>query len=531
MATQIYELDWDDTPAGKFRLSKPEIVAYVRHFGQDTNELHEFLTRFDFEEWVCMELFVDYIYGKSTKSGEVGSDAVQYLNIVSGTFFTEEAELALHNYIGYNNNRFEYNYDGSPPFATFPDCPLWVIQITSQEKQASSAIFFMPAIWWKEANMTSESYADSHFTVNSQWNQWYNDPFGKNQHQNRYWRNRIGSYSPNFIARESGSTILFNNYKIHFDAFRNRLLIQESQLEAMSYYNLSDFKTEHKTQNFLKDSANGFIESSADGYRFYTETKLLVTDADFNVISESASKVVNVYEDDFWKVVLDNKGVLMTKKESGDEKRFKYSELKLTTSAFSNNPDSLTIYVNANRSVIFFEKQLSIVDTSFTVTNLNLDSLFKKEIAPYYYDNGQKRQLVALSAERQLLLTNNGVFELGSDEKPKLINQKLKEITGEVLFYSAVKDDALNGIWFVAGIDRLVFTDVNFEKGYVFNFTEQDLTDKYFNDYRWSELLLDRDGNLWYSLFGPELKKIARKELESKVKTAVAYAPKQHKTH
>jgi hypothetical protein len=292
----------------------------------------------------------------------------------------------------------------------------------------------------------------------------------------------------------------------------------------MSYYNLSDFKTEHKTQNFLKDSANGFIESSADGYRFYTETKLLVTDADFNVISESASKVVNCYEDDLWKVVLDNKGVLMTKKESGDEKRFKYSELKLTTSAFSNNPDSLTIYVNANRSVIFFEKQLSIVDTSFTVTNLNLDSLFKKEIAPYYYDNGQKRQLVALSAERQLLLTHNGVFELGSDEKPKLINQKLKEITGEVLFYSAIKDDALNGIWFVAGIDRLVFTDVNFEKGYVFNFTEQDISDEYINSYRWSQLFWDQDGDLWYSLFGQTLKKIARKELESKLKTAIAFA-------
>ncbi|THF50413.1 hypothetical protein E6C50_09290 [Flavobacterium supellecticarium] len=525
MATQIYELGWNDTPAGKFRLSTPEIVDYVRHFGQDTKELHEFLTRFDFEEWVCMELFVDYVYGRVDKSGEVGSDAVQYLSIVSGTFFTEEAELALHNYVGFNKNKFEYNYTGSPPFAPFPDCPLWIIQITSQKKQASSAIFFMPAIWWKDANMTSESYADSHFTVDWRGNKWYNGSFDKNQDRCTYWRNRIGSYAPNFIARESGAIIPFVYRDIHLDTFRNRVFIPDSRSEEMRYYDLSDFKTEHKTQNFLKNSELGFIESSAEGYRFYTDTKLLITDADFNMISESASKIVNSYEDDFWKVVLDNKGVWMTKKESAEEKRFKYSELKLTTSIYSNNPNSLTIYVNANRSVIFFGTQnlLSIVDTTFTVTNMSLDRLFKKEIAPYYYNNRQVRKFFALSAERQLLLTDTGVFELGSDEKPKLISQKLKEITGEVLFYSAVKDDALNGIWFVAGMDRLVFTDVNFEKGYVFNFTEQDLSDEHVNSYRWSQLFWDQDGDLWYSLFGQTLKKIARKELESKLKTAIAF--------
>lgn len=525
MATQIFDVQWNDTPAGKPILSKPEIVDYARHFGQDTKELHEFLTRFDFDEWVCMELFVDYVYGRVDKSGRVGSDAVEYLNIVSGTFFTDEAELALHNYVGFNNNRFEYNYEGSPPFAPFPDCPLWIIQVTSQEKYESSAIFFMPAIWWKDARMTSESYAYSHFTVNSRWNKWYSEPFGKNQHQNMYWRNRIGSYSPNFIARENGSTIPFNSYNIHFDTFRNRVLIQESRAEDLRYYDLSDFKTEHTTQNFLKDSENGFIESSADGYRFYTEKKLSITDANFNVISESTSKIVNIFEDDFWKVVLDNKGVLMTKKESGDEKRFKYSELKLTTSAYSNNPDSLKIYVNANRSVIFYgnRNQLSIVDVSFNVANMNLERLFKKEIAPHYYGNYQTKALVMLSAERQLLLTENGVFELGKDEKPKIINEKLKEITGEALFYNAVKDEALNGIWFIAGMDRLIFTDENFEKGYVFNFTEQDLSSEYLNMYRWCNLFFDQDGNLWYSLFGRTLNKIARKELESKLKTAIAF--------
>ncbi len=527
MATQIFELQWNDAPASKPILSKTEIVDYARHFGQDTKELHEFLERFDFDDWICMELFVDYVYGRVDKNGEVGSDAVQYLNLVAGTFFTEENELALHNYVGYGKNKFEYSYDGSPPFAPFPECPLWILQVTDKQKQSSSAIFFTPAIWWKNARMTSESYADSHFGINARWNVWYNDPFGKNQHQNMYWRNRIGSYSPNFIARENGSSIDFGYKKIHVDSLRNRLFVHEFREDEMRYFDLSTPEIVHKTKNFLKKDSNGFIESSANGYRFFTEKKMWETDADFNVISESASKIVNRYQDDFWKVELDNKGVLLTKKASGDEKRFKYSELKLTSSAYSNNPDSLKIFVNDNNSVVFFGSNLSIIDISFKVENTNLQTVFKKEIAPYYFGNGQKEEVVKLSTERHLLLTEYGIFEIGKDEKPKNISEKLKQITGEVLFYNAIKDEALNGIWFVAGIDRLVFTDVDFTKGYVFNFTEQDLSSEELNSFRWSNLFFDNDGNLWYSLFQPMLHKISRNELESKLKTAIPYQSKQ----
>ncbi|RZJ70292.1 hypothetical protein [Flavobacterium sp.] len=522
MATQIFDVQWNDAPAGKPILSKAEIVAYCRHFGQDTQELHDFLTRFDFDEWICMELFVDYVYGKVDKSGEVGSDAVQYLNIVSGTFFSDEAELALKNYLGFDKKKFDYLYEDSPPFVTFPDCPLWIVQVTGKQKQQSSGIFFMPATFWKDARMTSESYADEYFGVKERYNKWYGEPFGKNHDQSQYWRNRIGHFSPNFIRRDNGLEIAFDYHNIHVDNFANRLFVHDSEKDEMAFYDLADASKKLAAPNFLKDSRNGFMQLSSDGYRFYSDTKLVTTDKDFNVISESASKIVNSFEDDFWKVIIDKKGVLMTKKQSGEEKRLKFSELKLTS--FSKDPDSVKIFANGNNSVIFFEYKAAIVDSSFNVTNLAFDSIFKKEIQPYFCGYYQKRETLSVSPDRHLFFGNEGVFEIGKDEKPKMFTEKLRAITGEGLFYNAIKDEALQGIWFLAGNDRLVFTDENFEKGYVFNFTQQDLSHEHYNSYRYSNIFFDKDQNLWYSLLGSTLHKITRSELESKLKTAISFS-------
>jgi hypothetical protein len=44
MATQTFNLQWDDIPAGKPILSKSEIITYCSHFGQATQNL-DFLTR------------------------------------------------------------------------------------------------------------------------------------------------------------------------------------------------------------------------------------------------------------------------------------------------------------------------------------------------------------------------------------------------------------------------------------------------------------------------------------------------------
>jgi hypothetical protein len=100
MATQTFNLQWDDIPAGKPILSKSEIITYCSHFGQATQELHDFLTRFDFDEWICMELFVDYVYGKTDKKGEVGSDAVQYLSLIATTFLVMRANWRFRNTLG-----------------------------------------------------------------------------------------------------------------------------------------------------------------------------------------------------------------------------------------------------------------------------------------------------------------------------------------------------------------------------------------------------------------------------------------------
>ncbi|MEL1245349.1 hypothetical protein AAEO56_13820 [Flavobacterium sp. DGU11] len=524
MGSQIFDVQWNDTPAGKPVLSKAEIIDYCRHFGQDTKELHEFLSRFDFDEWVCMELFVDYVYGKVDKSGEVGSDAIQYLNIVAGNFFTEEAELALKNYIGFDKKKFDYQYDRSPSFVTFPDCPLWIVQVTGKQKQSSSGIFFMPAIFWKDARMTDESYADEYFGIKDPYNKWYRESFGKNRDQSQYWRNRIGSYSPNFISREVGTGIAFDHHDVHVDSPKNRLMILNSRKDEMEYYDLSNPQTKLLAHNFLKECYNGFIENTDNGYRFYQEARIFETDKDFNAISDRAAKIANIFEDGFWKVIVDKKGILMTKKETGEEKRFKFSDLIM--SSYSNDPDSLSIFANWKHSVIFFGSNLSVIDSSFNVMNTAFEKTFKKEIQPYMCGYAQKKRALSLSPDRHLLFTSYGVFELGADEQPKMITEHLRAITGEVLFYNAIKDNELKGIWYVAGNDRLVFTDENLEKGYVFNFTEQDISQEHYNTFRWSNIFFDKDGDLWYSLFDGKLHKIIRNELTSAMKTAIPYSVK-----
>ncbi|MDR6919804.1 hypothetical protein [Chryseobacterium sp. 2987] len=519
MATQTFNLQWNDIPAGKPILSKSEIIDYCRHFGQATQELQDFLTRFDFDEWICMELFVDYVYGKTDKKGQVGSDAVQYLSLIATTFFSDEGELALQKYLGFGKNGFDYPREGDVSFVTFEDCPLWMVQITGKKKQYSSGIFFMPAVFWKDANMTGESYAYEKYTV--KYSKWYRDPFGKSRLQNEYWLNRIGGYSPNFIDRESGAVIDFEKHHVYFDKWEGRLLFLDNKNQAIVYYRLSEPQKRIELKEIAPVTYDSFIITTQGAYAVYLENQLLITDKSFEKINEAPTKIVNYFEDDYWKVILDNKGVLMTKKQSNEEKRFRYSELKI--SAYSNNPKWLSIGVNSNQSVIFFGLNLSIVDSSFNVTNIDLGKVFKKEIPLYLNSIMQNKAMTILSPDRQLLFSGNGVFELGKDEVPKIIQNKLTAITGEGVFYNAVKDDALQGIWFIAGNDRLVFTDGHFEIGYVFNFSEQ-ISDPRFNMYRHCNMFLDHEQNLWYSLLNGKLHKINRKELETRLKKAIPYS-------
>lgn len=522
MSTQTFDLQWNDIPAGKSILSKSEIITYCSHFGQATHELDDFLNRFDFEEWICMELFVDYVYGKIDKKGEVGSDAVKYLSLIATTFLSEEGELALQNYLGYDTIGFDYPQEDAT-FVTFDDCPLWMIQITENKKQYSSGIFFMPAVFWKGSIMTEESYGYGKYIVKHKYGQWYSDSFGKNQLQNQYWRNRIGSYSPNFINREAGIAIDFKDCPLYFDGWENRIIFFNHEKKSIIYYNLLEPEKWIELKHITPITYGTFIVTTPDTYVIYLKDRLITTDKNFVQITETATQTFNYFEDDYWKIILDNKGILMTKKQLDEEKRFKYNELKISRSL--NGPAFISICVNGNQSVIFYDSSLSIVDSSFTVTNITLDKVFKKQIPLYLNGMAQHTNVTLLSPDRQLIFTSYGVFELGKDKVPIMIQNKLTAITGEVLFYNALKDDDFQGIWFVAGNDRLIFTDEHFTKGYIFNFSEQIFSPK-FNEYRVCNLLFDNEQNLWYSLVDGKLYKISRKELGSKLKTAVPYAIK-----
>ncbi|UUC44090.1 hypothetical protein [Flavobacterium cerinum] len=530
MATQMYEVQWNDAVPEKPILTKQEIINYCRHFGQATPDLDEFLTRFDFDEWKCMQLAFDYVYGKhSDEKGGVGSDAVTYLGLIATTFLSDEGEAKLHEYVG--KERFMYPEDDRTSFQVFDDCPLWMIQVVEKEKQYADCLFFMPAVFWKDAQMRDDSYGYEKYTVgdNRTYHQWYGESTN-NYRPIRYWRKRIGSYSPNFIERE-GTAIEFGMAIPVFDKWQNRIVYYEgNKCDVMYFYDLDNPEIKHEAKGYLTEWYNSYFMITPEEYHFGQKGSLVITDKQFNKISKTKTNVYNTFENDFWRVFLDTKGIVMIRKDTNEERRFKYSEVKMTNDIKRNNPTSLSIWALDDNTVIFQKGGTIIsIDTDFIINITVLDKVFKKEIPAYFYNCSVWEVSLQLSENRRLLFTDEGVFKIGTDGKVEYFNPKLTEITGEAIFYNGIYDEALGGIWFVTSNDRLVFTDENFEKGYVFNYTEQ-FSNTHRSDYYYSQLYFDKEQNLWTSHYRDKLYKINRKELDNKLKTAVAYSKNQLQT-
>ena len=517
MATQMYEVQWNDAVPEKPILTKQEIIAYCRHFGQATPELNEFLTRFDFDEWKCMRIAFDYVYGKhSDKDGAVGSDAVAYLGLIATTFLSREGEAKLQEYVG--KERFMYPENNRTSFQVFDDCPLWIIQVVKKEKQYADCLFFMPAVFWKDAQMRDDSYGYEKYTVGDH-HKWYGD-FAKNQRPIQYWRKRIGSYAPNFIERE-GTNIEFEKALPVFDKWHNRIVYYDnSDSETMYFHDLANPEIRHEAKGYLVDSYNGYFLITPEEYHFGQKGSLVITDKQFNKISKTKTNVYNSFENDYWSVFLDTKGIVMTRKETNEERRFKYSEVNLSNNIGGNNSTELSIWTTDDNTVCFFESRNFItIDKDFNATTISPGKHFKKEIPAYFYDCYIWNKSLELSKNRRLFFTYEGVLMVNANGTLEYFNPKLTEI----------KDEALGGIWFVTTNDRLVFTDENFEKGYVFNFTEQ-FSDPHRSDNYYVQLYFDNEQNLWTSFYRNKLYKINREELENKLKTAVAYSPKQLQT-
>lgn len=527
MATQMYEVQWNDAVLEKPIVTKQEIMEYCRHFGQATPELHEFLTRFDFDEWKCMQIAFDYVYGKhSDKNGGVGSDAVAYLGLIATTFLSREGEAQLQEYVG--KERFTYPENNRTSFQVFDDCPLWIIQVVKKEQHYADCLFFMPAVFWKDAQMRDDSYGYEKYTV-SDHNKWYGD-FTQNERPIQYWRRRIGSYAPNFIERE-GTKIDFGLGLPVFDKWQNRIVYYDIRAsENMYFHDLANPEIRHEAKGYLVDSHNGYFLSTPEGYHFGQKGSLLITDKQFKKISKTKTNVYNSFENDFWSVFLDTKGIVMTNKETNEERQFKYKEVNLTNNIGGNNSTELSIWATDDNTVCFFEgRNFITIDKDFNVRVVSPRKEFKKEIPAYFYDCFIRNKSLELSQNRRLFFTSEGVMMINANGTLEYLNPKLTEITGEAIFYKGIKDETLGGIWFVTANDRLVFTDENFEKGYVFNFTEQ-VSDPLRSDNYYVQLYFDNEQNLWTSFYRNTLYKINRKELDNKLKTAVAYVPKQLQT-
>lgn len=518
MATQIFTIDWNETPAGKPILNKQEIIEYCKQFNQHGLELDNFLTRFDFDEWKCIELGIEYSYGKhSDKSGSVGNDPATFLSVISDTFLTEKGELALKNYIGIGKNKFQHPEE--PQFVTFEDCPLWVVQVSEDTQFYTRGIVFMPAVFWEDATMTEESYAASPYGIESNYNSWYNDAYGKNRMRAAYRKYRIGSSSPNFLERVKTDIDLLWK-PVYFDQFENRILVIDKDAGKLNVYGLDPLEIVYSKEIAQLESIH-ILESE---YHLHYKKHMEVTDKELHVLSTVKEVIVNEYHNDFWDVLVKGKGLFIKRATDADYIKYKSSDFKLTTSEYSNRSEKLNITSNGNNSLIFSGQSLTVVDPEIKIKNHSFSKLFQKEINPFlgpqWFFGTQTS--ISIDKNRQWFFTEETVFEMNETETPQLLNTKLYQITGEYSFYGGVYDTGLKGIWLTAGLNRLVFVTENLEKGYVFNFTEQD--DLQGMSYPMQYLFLDKDSNLWFSFLEDRLYKIEHRELKGKLETAVAFA-------
>jgi hypothetical protein len=88
----------------------------------------------------------------------------------------------------------------------------------------------------------------------------------------------------------------------------------DHQKQAIVYYRLSEPQKRFEVKEITPIFYDSFIIPTQNAYAVYQKDQLLITDKNFGKTTETPTKIVNCFEDDYWKVTLDNKGVLMIKR-------------------------------------------------------------------------------------------------------------------------------------------------------------------------------------------------------------------------
>lgn len=535
MSAEMFNVSlFEANPEKKQILTKDEVCQFCKHYNQHSLELESFLEQHDFEKWACVGIDIDAVYYAQQNDGRMDCSSPEFLGIMLTSLHDERYEAALMKYLKQfpvdGNLRFGLNdaiyeegtYKVITPAKDFnrvADCPLWVVKVDAYAPYRLSGIVLIPTDFWNEDVLTYES-AGYGYTIKER--NWYNWDSAI-----PYRMNRVGAWSPNFLETQK-SVLPTSGEPYQYDAEKDRFFKMPSYYgsnQAIEYYDLNNGGVLGKVEGL--NPVGLYLKE--DTYHIYTKKGLIKTNKSFEKLEKLDSKtglmgntVLQEYAAKGWSVILTNKGIDIQSPKA--QKQDKLSAFKIK--AGDANPRRLLIHAIDEHHLVLMNDKFMVVDADLNLMTHSLKKSLKKELTPWLGKDfmGVAYTNVGINIPNRapFLFLNNLVISLNEKQEPIVMNKELYALTGEFNFYSAVLDEVLDGVWLLAGLERLVFLKHNLKEAFVFNTEGEGSVGA--GKYPSPWLHLDKEGNLRYALnHKGNVRKIERKELVKKLKTATPY--------
>ncbi|WP_052597802.1 hypothetical protein [Aureispira sp. CCB-QB1] len=544
MSAEMYNVSlYEAHSSKKTILTKKEVWELCQHYNQHNEELERFLEQFDFDEWACVGIDIDAVYYEHTKDGKMDCSAAEFLGIMLTSLHDDKFEMAFKRYQK-SQNPDEFSFRNIPSFELSKDiydetsdtykviaransfnviegCPLWVVRVDSFSDYRLAGVVLIPTKFWDSNALMYESAGYGYTIKDRNWYRW--------ESAIPYRMNRVGKWSPNFL--ESMSTLLpTQGEPYQYDAAEERFFKMPSHYgkkQPIEYYDLKSGAWE-QVEGF--DPVGMSVQDGL--YHIYTKKGLIKTNKNFEKLEKLDSKtglmgntVLQEYTGKGWSVVLTSKGIDIQSFKT--QKKDKLSAFKIK--AGDARGKRLLIYAIDKEHLVLLNDKLMLVDADLNLTVHSLKKSFKKELEPLLgksfigvpYVNGG----IDVPNRAPFFFLNNLVISLDEKMNPIVMNSTLEKLTGEFNFYGAVPDSELEGMWMLAGLERLVFLKNNLKEAFVFNTAPRGSVGGGKYPFPW--IHLDQGGNLRYALsYHEKVRIITRDELRRQLKTATAYSTK-----
>ena len=546
MSTQTFEVNvFEPQPNGQAVLSPTAVRQLCRSYNQHTSELDDFLTQFDVQEWVCLEVDIEDVYSKASRSGRMDCNPAELLGILLTSQHSDDLQqqfrslvkgstvsFSIDGNVRFQRNTTVYSDDGkytvlekAKIFNAIKDCPLWVLRVDHYSAYRLKAVVLLPKVLWQAEQLHSDSAGYAYTVADREWYRY--------EKANAYRAVRFGHPSSNFLTPiPTTLSVPYDSFWV--DAATDRLfLMPNKHRPSLTFYSPQDQLT--ATTGEASEALAAInrqkplgIYREGDHYLIPTKKKMLVTNDQFEELEERVDPdplkgdFLQYYKDKGWTVLLTKRGIDIQSHKT--QRRDKLSAFKIK--ATEGGLKRLTLQALDEDHLVILNGKWIVVDADLNIQVHSLSKTLKKSLAPILGKDFLKTtypyQSLELPDRAPWLICNHLVLSADAEMAPIALNAWLQEKTGEFCFYGAIADAPRSGIWLLAGLGRLVFMDAALEQAFVFN--TDPVGSLGTGEFSSPWLQLDQAGNLWFAL-NSELPicKIDHQEIDQQLQQAQPY--------